>query len=88
MAITPRSGRELQENRLFQMNELEEQRNEAYDNVRIYKDKTNELHDQRILRKEFKVGELILLYNPRLRLFPRKQVKMEWSLHSDCNYTF
>ena len=28
------------ENRLLQMNELEELRNEAYDNVRIYKDKT------------------------------------------------
>ena len=28
------------EERLLQMNELEELRNEAYDNVRIYKDKT------------------------------------------------
>ena len=28
------------EKRLFQMNELEELRNEAYDNVRIYKEKT------------------------------------------------
>ena len=28
------------EKRLFQMNELEELRNEAYDNARIYKDKT------------------------------------------------
>ena len=30
------------EKRLLQMNELEELRNEAYDNVRIYKDKTKE----------------------------------------------
>ena len=29
------------EERLLQLNELEELRNEAYDNARIYKDKTN-----------------------------------------------
>ena len=60
------------------MNKLEEQRNEAYDNVRIYKDKTKKLHDQKIMRKEFKVGELVLLYNSRLKLFPRK-LKSRWS---------
>ena len=52
------------------MNELEELRDEDYDNVMIYKDKTKRWHDQRILRKEFKVKELVLLYNSRLRLFP------------------
>ena len=51
------------------MNELEQPRNEAYDNARIYKDITKKWHDQRILRREFKVGELVLLYNSRLRLF-------------------
>ena len=54
------------------MNELEELRNDAYDNSRIYKDKTKRWHDQRIVRKEFKVGELVLFHNSRLRLFPRK----------------
>ena len=43
------------EKRLLQMNELEGLRNEAYDNVKIYKDKTKKWHDQKILRKEFKV---------------------------------
>ena len=57
------------EKRLLNMNELEELRNEAYDNAKIYKDKTKKFHDQRILRREFKVGELVLLYNSRLRLF-------------------
>ena len=42
------------EKRLLQMNELEELRNEAYDNSIIYKDKTNMWHDQKILRREFK----------------------------------
>ena len=66
------------EKRLLQMNELEELRNEAYDNVRIYKEKTKKWHDQRIMKKEFKVGELVLLYNSRLILFPRK-LKSRWS---------
>ena len=64
--------------RLLQMNELEELRNEAYDNAMIYKDKTKKWHDQKILRKELKVGELVLLYNSRLKLFPKK-LKSRWS---------
>ena len=43
--------RAAKEKRLLQLNELEELRNEAYDNARIYKDKTKRWHDQRILRK-------------------------------------
>ena len=66
------------ENRLLQMIELEELRNEAYDNAMIYKDKTKKWHDQRILRREFNVGELVLLHNSRLRLFPGK-LKSRWS---------
>ena len=60
------------------MNELEELRNEAYDNAKIYKKKTKKWNDQRILRKEFKVGELVLIYNLRLKLFPGK-LKSRWS---------
>ena len=66
------------ENRLLQMNELKELRNEAYDNAKIYKEKTKKWHDQRILRREFKAGEQVLLYNSRLKLFPRK-LKSRWS---------
>ena len=60
------------EKRLLQMNELEELRNEAYDNARIYKEKTKRWHDQKILRREFKAGEQVLLYNSKLKLFPGK----------------
>ena len=60
------------------MNELEELRNEAYDNARIYKEKTKRWHDQKILRREFKVREQVLLYNFRLKLFPGK-LKSRWS---------
>ena len=57
------------EKRSLQMNGLEELRNEAYDNVKIYKDKTKKWHDQKIMRREFKAGELVLLYNSKLKLF-------------------
>ena len=66
------------EKRLLQMNKLEELRNEAYDNARIYKEKTKRWHDQKILRREFKAGERVLLYNSRLKLFQRK-LKSRWS---------
>ena len=66
------------EERLLQLNELEELRNEAYDNARIYKDKTKKRHDQRILRREFKAGDQVLLFNSRLNLFPGK-LRSKWS---------
>ena len=60
------------------MNEPEELRNEAYDNARIYKDKTKKWHDHKILRKLFKLGKQVLLYNSKLKLFPGK-LKSRWS---------
>ena len=68
----------VKEKRLLQMNELEELRNEAYDNARIYKEKTKRWHDQKIMRREFKAEEQVLLYNFRLELFPGK-LKSRWS---------
>ena len=57
------------EERLLQLNELEELRNEAYDNARIYKDKTKKWHDQRIRTdagEEFKVnGQRLKHYQSR-----------------------
>ena len=66
------------EKRLLQMNKLEELRNDAYDNARIYKDKTKKWHDQKIMRREFKAGEVVMLYNSKLKLFPGK-LKSRWS---------
>ena len=64
--------RAAKEKRLLQLNGLEELRNKAYDNAIIYKDKIKKWHDQKILRREFKAGEQVLLYNYRLKLFPGK----------------
>ena len=66
------------EERLLQLNELEELSNEAYDSARIYKDKTKKWHDQRILRREIETGDKVLLLNSRLRLFLEK-LKSKWS---------
>ena len=53
-------------------------RNEVYDNARIYKDKTKKWHEERILRREFKIGELVILYNSRFILF-LGNIKSRWS---------
>jgi len=36
---------------------LEEIQNDAYENARIYKEKTKSLHDRMLTRKEFHVGD-------------------------------
>ncbi|XP_073259802.1 uncharacterized protein [Populus alba] len=63
--------------RKLQLQELEEIRNDAYENARIYKEKTKSLHDRMIIRKEFNVGDKVLLYHSRLKLFPRK-LRSRW----------
>ena len=35
-------------------------------------------HDQKILRREFKAGDQVLLFNSKLKLFPGK-VRSKWS---------
>ena len=66
------------EKRMLQLSELDEFCNEAYENARIYKEKTKAWHDKHIVRKEFKPGQQVLLFNSRLKLFPRK-LKSKWS---------
>ncbi|CAN6554943.1 unnamed protein product [Malus baccata var. baccata] len=56
--------------RKLQLNELEEVRNEAYENSRIYKEKTKAFHDRMIRSKTFSIGQKVLIFNSRLRLFP------------------
>ncbi|XP_023743345.1 uncharacterized protein LOC111891530 [Lactuca sativa] len=69
---------ELKNNRLMQMNALEELRNEAYTSSLIYKEKTKSWHDKRIKdNKEFHEGQKVLLFNSRLKLFPGK-LKSRW----------
>jgi len=64
--------------RRLQISELEEIRNEAYDNARITKSRTKIFHDRSIHQKYFIPGQKILIYNSRLRLFAGK-MKIRWS---------
>ena len=50
----------------------------AYENARIYKERTKRMHDKHITRREFREGELVLLFNSRWRLFPGK-LRSRWS---------
>ena len=52
--------------RKFQLTELEELRNNAYENSRIYKAKMKAFHDKNILRKTFKPNDQVFLYDSRL----------------------
>ena len=63
--------------RKLQLQELEEIRLEAYENSRMYKEKTKIFHDKMLMRKEFFIGQKVLLYNSRLKLLPGK-LRSRW----------
>ncbi|XP_016164781.1 uncharacterized protein LOC107607327 [Arachis ipaensis] len=63
--------------RKLQLEELECIRLETYENSRLYKEKVKVLHDRNIKRREFRVGDHVLLYNSRLRLMLDK-LRSRW----------
>ena len=69
---------EAAEQRLNGLNELDEFRLKAYDSSALYKEKMKKYHDNKIEKREFMVGDLVLLFNSRLRLFPSK-LKSKWT---------
>nr|GFA57155.1 reverse transcriptase domain-containing protein [Tanacetum cinerariifolium] len=66
------------DHRKLQLNELNELRNQAYDNSLIYKEKTKKLHDSNIKNRIFNVGDRVLLFNSRLKIVSGK-LKTCWS---------
>ncbi|XP_010501857.1 PREDICTED: uncharacterized protein LOC104779173 [Camelina sativa] len=66
------------ERRLIQLNELDEIRHNAYENARIYKERTKAYHDKKIIPKSFAPNDQVLLFNCRLKLFPGK-LRSRWS---------
>ncbi|XP_042387631.1 uncharacterized protein LOC121979712 [Zingiber officinale] len=65
------------EERKLQLQELEEIRLEAYENSRIYKEKTKRFHDKQIEVKDFQIGDKVLLYRSRLKLIKGK-LRSRW----------
>nr|GEY21421.1 reverse transcriptase domain-containing protein [Tanacetum cinerariifolium] len=64
--------------RKVQLNELNEIRDHAYENSLIYKEKTKRIHDSKIKNRVFNVGDRVLLFNSRLKIFSGK-IKTHWS---------
>nr|GEV51558.1 reverse transcriptase domain-containing protein [Tanacetum cinerariifolium] len=58
-----------------QLNEL---RDHAYENSLIYKEKTKRIHDSKIKNRVFNVGDRVLFFNSRLKIFSGK-LKTCWS---------
>nr|GEW42401.1 hypothetical protein [Tanacetum cinerariifolium] len=51
---------------------------QAYENSLIYKERTKKLHDEKIKNRIFNVGDQVLLFNSRLKIFSGK-LKSRWS---------
>jgi hypothetical protein len=65
-------------NHQMQLSELEEWREKAYHNSKIYKERTKTWHDKRIKHKEFKPGDKVLLFNSRVKLFEHGKLRSKW----------
>nr|GFA89081.1 reverse transcriptase domain-containing protein [Tanacetum cinerariifolium] len=64
--------------RKLQLNEFNELRDQAYENSLIYKEKTKKIYDSKIKNRIFNVGDRVLLFNSRLKIFLEK-LKTRWS---------
>nr|GEY75699.1 reverse transcriptase domain-containing protein [Tanacetum cinerariifolium] len=65
------------DHRKVQLNELNELRDQAYENSLIYKEKTKRIHDSKIKDCVSNVGNRVLLFNSRLKIFLGK-LKTRW----------
>ncbi|GJU37506.1 reverse transcriptase domain-containing protein [Tanacetum coccineum] len=62
----------------MELNELMELIDKAYENTRIYKERTKKWHDSRLRGdKNFKEGDKVLIFNSRFKIHPRK-LKSKW----------
>ncbi|GJT61854.1 reverse transcriptase domain-containing protein [Tanacetum coccineum] len=66
------------DHRKVQLNELNELPDHAYENSLIYKEITKRIHDSKIKNRVFNVGDQVLLFNSRLKMFSGK-LKSRWS---------
>ncbi|GJW76221.1 reverse transcriptase domain-containing protein [Tanacetum coccineum] len=62
----------------IQLHELDELRLQAYENSKLYKARTKTYHDKKLrVRKEFKAGEKVLLYNSKYK-FKDPKLRPKW----------
>ncbi|GKA56753.1 reverse transcriptase domain-containing protein, partial [Tanacetum coccineum] len=66
------------EKRMFQLHEMDEFRHQAYENSRLYKERTKVWHDRKLrMRKEFKQGNKVLLFNSKYK-FKHPKLRSRW----------
>ena len=63
--------------RKMQLSEIDEWREKAYHNSKIYKERTKIWHDKRI-NKEFTLGDKVILFNSRVQLFMHGKLHSKW----------
>nr|GFA51362.1 reverse transcriptase domain-containing protein [Tanacetum cinerariifolium] len=66
------------DHRKVQLNELNELHDQIYENSLIFKEKTKRIHDSKIKDRVFNVGDRVLLFNSRLKIFSGK-LKNRWT---------
>jgi hypothetical protein len=64
--------------RQMQLGELEEWRERAYHNARMYKEKTKRWHNKRIKIRSFKLGDKVLLFNSHFKIFGHGKLRSKW----------
>nr|GEW08378.1 reverse transcriptase domain-containing protein [Tanacetum cinerariifolium] len=74
------------DHRKLQLNELNELRDQAYENYLIYKEKTKKLHESKIKNHIFNVGDRVLLFNSRLKI--SRNLKTRWTGPFTIAYVF
>nr|GEW85847.1 reverse transcriptase domain-containing protein [Tanacetum cinerariifolium] len=75
------------DHRKVQLNELNELRDQSYENSLIYKDKTKRIYDSKIKDRIFNIADRVLLFNSRLKIFSGK-LKNRWSGPFTINQVF
>ena len=61
-----------------QISELEEWRDKTYHSASIYKERTKRWHDKRLKPKTFNLGDKVLLFNSRVKLFGHGKLRSKW----------
>ncbi|XP_016178242.1 uncharacterized protein LOC107620623 [Arachis ipaensis] len=66
------------EKMILQLNELDEFQQDAFNNAKTYKERAKKWHDKKVSPRIFEPGQKVLLFNFKLKLFPRK-LKSRWT---------
>nr|GEX78709.1 reverse transcriptase domain-containing protein [Tanacetum cinerariifolium] len=87
LVITEHTSAMTSLQRKVQLNELNKLHDQANENSLIYKEKTKRLHDSKIKDRVFNIGDRVLLFNSRLKIFLGK-LKTHWSGQFTITHVF